>query len=103
MNKTTCQFYNKNTYIKLVNFIVYKFYFEKEIIKKILTNSFVFIFYKIISPESFNMLSKCISIPTYTDFVVLYNIKNLLEDILKENLGFNVYKDFESCFKTLRL
>lgn len=102
MNKTTFKFYNKNTYIRFVNFIVCKLYFKKEIIKKILTNSFVFIFYKIISPESFKILSKCISIPTYTDFIVLYNIKSLLEDILKENIGFTVYKDFESCFKTLR-
>ncbi len=52
MNKTTFKFYNKNTYIRFVNFIVCKLYFKKEIIKKILTNSFVFIFYKIISPES---------------------------------------------------
>lgn len=94
-------YYSVKIFLKLIKKVKEKYKLKKNLILKFWTKTFCFLFFKILVVHSCGKLH-LVSLPTYTDYLISFFMKTVLEDIFEKVFKFIVLKNSFDFFMKIR-
>lgn len=94
-------YYIHKIYIELIQIIINKFKFQKNLILKFINKSFKFVFFKVIYMNIKNKIL-ILNIPTYNDYCISFIMKFVLEDFFTSKYFFRRVRTSFEFFNNIR-